>query len=179
MWFGDRRGEAGVGTSIIFIALVLVSGAASSIVLDTTSESSEQAEDIVLESLNSIAKGAVVRDVVGVVDLERGRVTSLEVLISLQPGSPAINASDIVVHLVTPHENSYLSCDDQSGFTIKPIQGAGSVIKRGDLTLLCLELQNGLSPRDELTMTILVSNGATAVEKITIGDAISRRFIQL
>ena len=64
-WKKDKRAEMGVGTMIIFIAMVLVAAVAASVLISTANKVSEQAQNTGDQAINNVASGFVVQDVTG------------------------------------------------------------------------------------------------------------------
>ena len=65
----DKRAEMGVGTMIIFIAMVLVAAVAASVLISTANTVREQAQSTGDQAINNVASGFIVQDVVGTVRL--------------------------------------------------------------------------------------------------------------
>ncbi len=67
-WKKDKHGDMGVGTMIIFIAMVLVAAVAASVLISTANTVREQAQNTGDQAINNVASGFVVQDVTGTVD---------------------------------------------------------------------------------------------------------------
>lgn len=99
-WFKlDLRGEAGVATTLVITSLLLVSGAAATTVIDTNNDYQQQAEDTAYQAIAEVSTGITVIDVLG--HNSNGVVTSLEILIRLNVGSPAINLNEMTIVATT------------------------------------------------------------------------------
>jgi flagellin FlaB len=98
-WKKDKRAEMGVGTMIIFIAMVLVAAVAASVLISTANKVREQAQNTGDQAINNVASGFVVQDVTGQVDT--GAMNILTIHMRLQAGSPAINMDLVSVEVIT------------------------------------------------------------------------------
>ncbi len=63
----DKRAEMGVGTMIIFIAMVLVAAVAASVLISTANSVREQAQNTGEQAIQNVASGFITYDVVGTV----------------------------------------------------------------------------------------------------------------
>ncbi len=61
----SRRGDTGIGATIILMSLLLVSGSAASLIIDTNSDSAQQAEQTAQDALSQVSTGLEVVDMVG------------------------------------------------------------------------------------------------------------------
>jgi flagellin FlaB len=97
----NRRGEMGVGTMIIFIAMILVAAVAASVLIGTANKVREQAQNTGNQAINNIASGFVVQDVTGTVDDGFTSITDLTIQMRLQAGSPSINMDLVSITLIS------------------------------------------------------------------------------
>jgi flagellin FlaB len=106
----DSRAEMGVGTMIIFIAMVLVAAVAASVLISTANSVREQAQSTGEQAITNVASGFVVQDVIGVVDTDDYQnVEGIIVYIRLAVGSPDINMNNVVISLIAGDNNMMLS----------------------------------------------------------------------
>ena len=98
----DKRAEMGVGTMIIFIAMVLVAAVAASVLISTANTVREQAQATGEQAINNVASGFVVQDVVGLIGTDKLEVTETYLFIRLAAGSPEINMDNVMVEVTTP-----------------------------------------------------------------------------
>jgi archaeal flagellin FlaB len=104
----DRRGEMGVGTMIIFIAMILVAAVAASVLIGTANKVREQAQNTGDQAINNVASGFVVQDVTGTVNAGFTQITDLTVQMRLQAGSPNINMNLVSIQVVSENANALL-----------------------------------------------------------------------
>jgi len=95
----DERGQVGIGTLIVFIAMVLVAAIAAGVLINTAGLLQSQAESTGEESTDQVANNLQIQSVTGLGDdtNEPNDLEEVEVTLSLAPGSDAINLDDITV----------------------------------------------------------------------------------
>ena len=107
-WKKDKRAEMGVGTMIIFIAMVLVAAVAASVLISTANKVREQAQNTGDQAINNVASGFVVQDVTGQVLTDRSAIKNLTVQLRLQAGSPAVNMDKVTVQFISGATNNMM-----------------------------------------------------------------------
>ncbi len=93
----DKRAEMGVGTMIIFIAMVLVAAVAASVLISTANTVREQATQTGNDAINNVASGFDIKYVKGTV--AGNVITSMDVYIQLSAGSPSLRMGDIIISI--------------------------------------------------------------------------------
>lgn len=113
MWIRkDKRAEMGVGTMIIFIAMVLVAAVAASVLISTANTVREQAQSTGDQAINNVASGFVIQDVVGEIDDNRQSITDVTIYMRLAAGSPNINMDNVMISVTTSDNSKYLSMNE-------------------------------------------------------------------
>ena len=106
----DNRGEIGIGTMIVFIAMVLVAAVAASVLISTANQVREQAASTGDQAINNVASGFSVQDVVAQVNQStRASIDNVTLYIRLAAGSPAINLNNVVITFVSGDLNMFLN----------------------------------------------------------------------
>ena len=158
-----RKAEAGIGTSIIMIAMISISGVAGSMVIDNTSMTSEQAQDVVDDALENTVNYLDVRSVVGVCDPEREFLTGLEIIVVLGLGSQELNLSSMVIELLLPQDHVFLA-SGEGGFSSERIISGGlvnstSIIGEGDIFLLKFDLPTAITSGQKVRVSLIPAEG--------------------
>lgn len=107
----DKRGEMGIGTLIIFIAMVLVASVAATVLISTANELQMQAYSTARDALADVSTGFNVISVWG----DRGKIgeaiddhrdedilnaiQTLELKVKLQAGSPPIDLENMIIDI--------------------------------------------------------------------------------
>lgn len=99
----EEGGEMGIGTLIVFIAMVLVAAVAASVLISTAGILQQQAQETGNEAIQEVSTGIVVRNAVG----DRynysdpsnlsNTINILEITVALVAGSPSIQMEDVMV----------------------------------------------------------------------------------
>ncbi|MDH3365487.1 MAG: flagellin [Thermoplasmata archaeon] len=95
----DERGEMGVGTLLIFIAMILVAAVAASVLVQTAYKLQQQAEATGDEALQDVATGFKVLTIWGTTD-GNATIDHVYLKIGLTAGSPGINLADAKVEVI-------------------------------------------------------------------------------
>jgi len=95
----------GVGTMIVFISMVLVSGLAAGVLIKVANDLQQQAQATATETMLRVSTGLTITEVWG----DRGTdvnetITYLWFKIQLQPGSPDISMDDLMIG-ITDYDN--------------------------------------------------------------------------
>ncbi|HDH45429.1 MAG TPA: flagellin, partial [Thermococcus sp.] len=97
MEFRSTRASVGIGSLIIFIAVILIAGIAASILIQTMSNIQRKAMDTGKETLVSIAEGIEVFQVVGYV--VESKIDQLAIIVRPLAGAGAVDLSKSYVTL--------------------------------------------------------------------------------
>lgn len=178
-----RNAEAGIGTSIMLVALITISGVAGSMVIDNTSMTGEQAQDVVDDALESTVNYLDVRSVVGVCDPERELLTGLEIVVVLGPGSQAVNLSSLVIELLLPQDHVFLTIGE-GGFSSDRIISGGavnstSIIGEGDMFLLRFDLPYAVTSGQELRLSLTPAEGFVNFLILDVPNTLTARYVSL
>ncbi|MCJ7606781.1 MAG: flagellin [Thermoplasmata archaeon] len=95
----EEKGEMGVGTLLIFIAMILVAAVAAGVLIQTAYKLQSQAEATGEQALQEVASGLKVITSWGVYDDASGTITDLYIKVALQAGSPQLNLVNLTIEL--------------------------------------------------------------------------------
>ncbi len=144
----NRRAEMGVGTMIIFIAMVLVAAVAASVLISTANQVREQAQTTGEQAINNVATGFLVQDVVGVVATDNASLDEIVIYMRVTSGSPNVNMDNVVLSINTGDAIAMLNstgaaADDESFqyLKLKDVQGFdANVVGQGDILKITIDL---------------------------------------
>ena len=189
--FNDTdRGQVGIGTLIVFIAMVLVAAIAAGVLINTAGLLQSQAEATGEESAQQVTDRVVVSTVTGEADEVGGedRIDRINATVLRSPGAGDINLNNSIVEVFSNGTSDTLTFDgafaDTSeelakssltagNFGVDKIQGDddATLSDSSDRAILSFNLAQmgedaALDPGQSVTITITTAQGGTAfVEK--------------
>ena len=183
MFNDNDRGQVGIGTLIVFIAMVLVAAIAAGVLINTAGLLQSQAEATGEESAEQVSDRLEVVTVVGVDEgdfgagtANNGDINGLELTVRQAPGANDIDLTNAIVEVFAEGEASTLTYADDGHTTDDNefgVEGIGDVDETlsstSDRAKLLVDLFNDveeLGEGDSVTVTITTSQGGTTfVEK--------------
>ena len=186
MFDSDNRGQVGIGTLIVFIAMVLVAAIAAGVLINTAGFLQAQAEATGEESAEQVSDRVQVVSVTG--DADGDVLDELNVSVRRAAGADDIDLNNSIVEVFANGDSSTLVHDEdgpdeaENQFGVEMVEGDDNVLAdssdRADLHIELTDDQQ-LEEGDTVTLTITTAAGGTAfVEKrapSTIEDGDSYR----
>jgi len=115
---GERRGIVGIGTLIIFIALILVAAVAAGVIIRTSGQLREQARATGREAIQQVSAGVQVVTVTGRV-AGGENVDNAQIVIKLRPGSSGVNLQEAVVEYISTDVDKHLKLgENDNGYPL-------------------------------------------------------------
>ncbi|MCU4924837.1 flagellin [Halobacteria archaeon AArc-dxtr1] len=105
----DGRGQVGIGTLIVFIAMVLVAAIAAGVLINTAGFLQSQAEATGEESTELVSERIDVSGAVGIVGDTDNELDSINVSVSGAPGSDDIDLNETIIQAVGPEGQDNLN----------------------------------------------------------------------
>jgi flagellin FlaB len=181
----DERGQVGIGTLIVFIALVLVAAIAAGVLINTAGFLQSQAESTGQESTQQVSNNLQVKSVIGVTPDSSGAgagVDEVKVRVALGPGADPIDLSQATFEFVGDANYRGKIDTGTDGITVKDLSGSSNtVLKEGETRIIGLEsgqstnaqIDENLEAGDEGTLTITTADGSSTRVDIVVPSPIT------
>lgn len=160
------RGQIGIGTLIVFIAMVLVAAIAAGVLINTAGLLQAQAQATGEETTAEVSNVIQLKHAIGEETTDNGEIDVLNVSMRLTPGSDAINLSESSYTLEVDGNATVVSGNDatNSGLSYSAIQGIAdnentTLADQNDLITAQFDLTEiqGVSQLDEQTTVRFVA----------------------
>jgi flagellin FlaB len=115
MFSTERRGQVGIGTLIVFIAMVLVAAIAAGVLINTAGLLQAQAQQTGEETTAEVSNVIQVGEVIGQAPADQANITELNLTVRLASGSDPINISKASYTVSTNGNATVVSGDPQGG----------------------------------------------------------------
>ena len=176
MFNDNDRGQVGIGTLIVFIAMVLVAAIAAGVLINTAGLLQSQAEATGEESSEQVTDRVVVQSVSGTADTDGEHIEDIDVIVRRSPGAGDIDLENAIVEVFANGESATLtsSGDDTASdteFGLENIDLDTEFIlsdssDRAEIKIDLEEAADVLEPGDSVSITITTAAGGSAfVEK--------------
>jgi len=205
----NEKGEMGVGTLIVFIAMIIVAAVAASVLITTAYEMQQQAEHTGRIAIADVATGFKVINIAGdrydPGDNWNGNAQILEVIeikVGLMAGSPDINVSDAIIEisdgtvdvtlafLDTGQAAEYNATASATQFTVRPLRDMRPLnvtktyarMTSGDVALLYVDANaTGMRLWTQTTCSIKIipKHGIPTLSKFTTPAVYTSRYVAL
>ena len=175
MFNDNERGQVGIGTLIVFIAMVLVAAIAAGVLINTAGLLQSQAEATGEETSDQVSDRVQVSTVTGVADGD-DRIDDVNLTVLRAPGAGDINLDNAIIEVFANGTSATLTeGEDNEEFTVDMINGdedSNTLSDSGDRAILSFNLRDDvdddarLRTGDTIQIQVTTSAGATTfVEK--------------
>jgi len=172
MFNDNDRGQVGIGTLIVFIAMVLVAAIAAGVLINTAGLLQSQAEATGEETSQQVSDRVIVQTVIGTANASDSNAALEEINLTVRrsPGAGDIDLSNVIIEVFANGESETLT--DGDGFEISEITNDGDVLSdssdRAELAFNLTDVGDDarLLPGDSIALQVTTAAGGTAfVEK--------------
>lgn len=171
----DNQADVGIGTLIVFIAMVLVAAVAAAVLIQTSGVLQQKAQQTGKEATTEVASNLKIVSVVGDTDSAQTYIQGLNITLELSAGGDNIDMSKVVVKYINESTTSILTLGSASATTFNYTEdrvGTGSinnVTQAGDLGRITLNLNSmtqNLYPRKKGTIQIIPESGTMVIKDV-------------
>lgn len=183
-----ERGQVGVGTLIVFIAMVLVAALAAGVLTNSVGLLQTQAAESSDQSVQQVSDRF---NVIGVHGQVNGtQIDTVNITIKKSPGAEDINLQNVTIQWIGPddvetvvHEGTLANpaTSSQARFTVSPVKDADTsepvMNSRDDRFELQIDLANSANPgslqeRQSALLRFTTQSGATVELEISVPDSV-------
>ena len=180
----NKRGEMGVGTMIIFIAMILVAAVAASVLISTAHSVREQAQSTGEDAIANVASGFIIQGIIGEVNDTSNQIDNLTIYVKLAAGSPAIDMSNVVIFYTDGEVMRTLSKGDEATndtFKWEAVSGetGDDRVPAGVLVNITIGTQLALEPGTHVLIKIMPQNGQPTISEFTTPETYGADYVVL
>jgi flagellin-like protein len=187
----DTRGQVGIGTLIIFIALVLVAAVAAGVLVQTSGLLQAQAENTGQDAQSEVGNQISVVGATGVVNSGNTHVEQVDLVVKKSAGSDPIDLSDATIEYTSGTASATLTHGGTGGsgatatkFATDAISGTSDgetvMSNNGDRVTVTIsttdvDTGDGIKAGKEATLRIVDQSGATTIYGVNVPDSLGDR----
>lgn len=176
----EESGIVGIGTMIVFIAMIIVASVAAGVLINTSGSLQQQARATGEETISEVSSGVKVLAAKGYTTSSNDtpKVNRINLIVRPYAGSQGINLENTVIQYKSEYEVQHLTSAD---FSITELQDASNTGKTmletmGDIVQITIEndaandndFTEPLKPSDSATITFYPNSGFKTVYGISI-----------
>ncbi|MFO7834438.1 MAG: archaellin/type IV pilin N-terminal domain-containing protein [Halohasta sp.] len=180
MFNDETRGQVGIGTLIVFIAMVLVAAIAAGVLINTAGLLQTQAETTGQETQQQVSDRIQIQSATGNVTGDE-TVDEVNVTVTKAAGAGDIDLGNVTYEFVTDDavNTGVMLSDDSTDITNVTSDTNDDVITdRGDryrLTFNDSAFGGELEGGDSVTLTLTTAAGASTIEELRVPDSLVDR----
>ena len=178
----EERGQVGIGTLIVFIAMVLVAAIAAGVLINTAGFLQTQAEATGEESTAQVTNNVDIVSSIG--NGDSTTVNTVNLVVKKSAGSDPIDLSQVEIQYVGPDGVVTTQLDTtDDGISFTPISGGNSILEsKSDRVEVQISLDagagkfsgvSGLSAGQEAEITLTTASGAQTFETLRVSDPVN------
>ena len=194
----DERGQVGIGTLIIFIAMILVAAVAAGVLINTAGLLQTQASDTASDTQEAVANQVEVVHAVGHVDENSSYVDTLNLTVKKSAGSNEIDLTSMTAQYTSGDQDVALefggtntSDADSSNFSVTQVAGQNaddetSLIYTDERVVLTIDAESiesdngngdGLAPGASVTILLVDQSGAQFTYGVSVPNTFGDRSV--
>ena len=173
-----NKAQSGIGTLIVFVAMLLVAAVAAGVLIQTTGSLQNRALTTGSQSQSQISTHLDVIKVTGFNGTDSA-IENISVLIRLAPGSDNIYLNNTVITLDRASSSTNIARSSIVVSYISAGSTANDYLKLGDLVELTFDVGTALSGSEKVKLTIIPKVGIPTTVEFTTPEVIADYKISL
>jgi flagellin-like protein len=183
------RGQVGIGTLIIFIALVLVAAVAAGVLVNTAGELQSRASDTGDDAQAQVSNQIDVVSATGVDASSPTGVETINLVVKKSPGSDPIDLEEATIQYQSGSSVetlTYSGSADGTSFTTTQVAGSGTATvlddngERIEITIDANSIEgNDLTEGSNVQLEIVDQSGASTVYGVNVPDVLTGDYVQV
>jgi flagellin-like protein len=184
------RGQVGIGTLIVFIALVLVAAVAAGVLINTAGELQSRASDTGDDAQAQVSNQIDVVSATGEDDAGDDDIDTVTLVVKKSPGSDPIDLSEATIQYTSSDNSVTLSHNTSAGsdtFSTSAIDGGPTEVlddtsERIEITVSAESIDGGsggLAEGQDAQLEIVDQSGASTVYGVNVPDVLSSDYVQV
>ncbi len=190
----DEEGAMGVGTLIVFIAMVLVAAVAASVLIDTANKLQQQAQKTGDQAIREVSTAFMVKDAFGYNGADDNEIENLSLKVGLAAGAAEQNLNQTVIQVSSQNSEANLLAapdmgagnqDSNSYAIVSIIEQEGTAdeyLEQGDIVNITINLTDtvgAIGTQEDLSINIIPKHGTPTYEEITAPPVINTKIVEL
>ncbi|MCX9024930.1 MAG: hypothetical protein OIN85_02405 [Candidatus Methanoperedens sp.] len=161
----NENADVGIGTLIIFIAMVLVAAVAAAVLIQTSGVLQQKAQQTGKEATAEVSSNLKIVSVVG--HVTGGAIDIMNLSIEVSAGGNPIDTSTLKVKYINNNSAGYITGPTNLVYTEdRTVDGSTTVLSSGDLGKLSLTLPSALNVRESATIQIIPETGTMVIKDV-------------
>ena len=186
----ENRAQVGIGTLIVFIAMVLVAAIAAGVLVNTAGFLQATAEDTGQESVDQVTERLDVINEHATVNSSGDGIAYLNLTVGLASGAGAVDMDDTTIKYVSDSNvatltNSSTTSAGESNFKVTPVKGTdaddsygvlNSNEDRYEVVISATDIESssgGLAASETVQLEITTQSGGTTEVVLTMPDQLA------
>ena len=193
VWNRKEKGEFGIGTLILFIAMIIVAAVAATVLIQTAYQLQQQAEETGNVAIQDVATGFKVIHIGGIVNLTAPKIRTIEIKVGLLAGSPSIDMNDVLIEITDGTSDVTLtfsnSAADSTHFTASSLRDMSPqnwndqyVMTQGDIIKITINATAAglnLGPQTDVTLQLIPKHGVPTYTAFMIPATLTTDYVDL
>ncbi|GAB7095313.1 flagellin [Halolamina litorea] len=182
------RGQVGIGTLIIFIALVLVAAVAAGVLVTTADDLQSRASDTGADAQAQVSNQIDVVSATGAVGANDS-ISNITLVVKKSPGSDPIDLSEATIEYTSSGSSETLSqgsTTDSTTFTTVDLDGTEATVLEDtderieiEIDTASIEAGDGLAEGSDADLRIVDQSGATTIYGVNVPDVLTGDYAQV